>query len=144
MNLTLSPGNEAFIGDFISQEKISYFSCTIFDWQHKEKISLCNNTDWLEHYHKIYCPIPPVKKYILQRHQGIIWWDKDLYDKETAKYIDTRNEICGTSMICTFVPAGQTGVGAVSFGSKFGQDHLINLISKRAKELNKLFESILS
>lgn len=144
MSTALSQPKKDSINNFICGEGISYFSCTVFDWQANEKFSLCNNNEWLEQYHKIYCPIPPVKKYILQKRKGIIWWDKDLFDKETAKYIDMRNEICNTSMICTFVPEGSLGVGAISFGSKYGQEHLIDIIIKKSNEINRLLGTLLS
>lgn len=144
MNMTFSPIDEEFINNFILEEKMSYFSCTIFDWQANETFSQCNNMDWLRYYYTSYRPTPPVKKYIIQNRKGIIWWDKDLYDPETSQYIDIRNEICNTSMICTFVPEGPAGVGAISFGSIYGQESLINTITKRSKELTRLFENILS
>lgn len=124
--------------DFLEEEKISYFSCTLFDNSLSPRFSMCTNEDWMNFYNQRYYPEPPVQKYILQRRGGIVWWDKDLYDHHTIDYIVMRNKVCSTSMICTFVTEGTDVVSAVSFGSAIGQSHLIDVIEKRSAKIEEI------
>lgn len=144
MNYCFQKNDRDNIENFMDSEKLQYFSCTIFDWKFSELLSICSNKDWNDCYRENYRPNPPVKKYILQKRNGIIWWDTDLFDQNTAHYITHRNDVCNTSMICTFVPEGAIGIGAISFGSNYGQKHLIEIIEKRPEELKRMFKSLLN
>lgn len=144
MNLAIQRTREELIEKFLHNENLGYFSCTIFDHSHRELLSFCNHETWMNHYRQSYCPDPPVKKYILQKLHGIVWWDPDLYDKTTSAFIASRNQMCDTSMICTFVPEGNMGVGAISFGSKYGQEHLVSIIQNRSLEMEQIFQMLLA
>ena len=139
-HLTIKGTQQDKIENFLNDEKLQYFSCTVFDQNFSELISICSNKEWNEFYQQNYLPNPPVKKYILQRRRGIVWWDRDLFDKNTANYIASRNEVCSTSMICTFVPEDTSKIAAISFGSKQGQKHLMNLINEKPEQLKEIFK----
>ena len=138
-HLTIERTQREKIENFMNDECLQYFSCTVFDKNYSEIASICSNKDWDEFYQKIYLPNPPVKKYIIQSRRGLLWWDADLFDKNTAHYIANRNDVCSTSMICTFVPEGKSSAAAISFGSKLGQKHLINLIEARPDQIKEIF-----
>lgn len=134
------------LNNFLFDQKIKYFSCTVFEnKKNKELISWCNNNEWIKEYVQTFKSTPPVKKYIVLKKSGLLWWDEDLYDKETNEFIQKRNDICETKMICTFVPKYKNTFSAISFGSDQGQSHLIEIIEDNSskRKLNELFKSLI-
>lgn len=131
------------IYNFLNDEKLEYFSCTIFNSNGGELFSYCNNIEWGEIYSKFYMLSPPVKKHIVSKIGGFLWWDEDLYDLETNKYIRARNDVCGTNMICTLIPQKNKVFGAISFGSKNGQNHLNDLMINKQEPMKDIFDSLL-
>lgn len=143
MTLFLSEKENEFLNNFLNDERLSYFSCTIFDLKCKELASWSNNKEWNSAYNALYVSNPPVKQHIVKKINSLVWWDKALFDLETSNFIETRNDVCGTKMICTLVPRGVNVFGAISFGSCNGQKHLVDLIQDKKEPLNNIMRFLM-
>lgn len=128
---------------FLEEVGINYFSSTTFDPKSNPIYSVCNNDQWLGVYKELFLPNPPVKKHILKQKDGIIWWDEDLYDLETSRYIKTRNEVCSTRIIGTFLIDHDKTKTAISFGSKYDQNHILRVVKNNRAEIETAFFKLL-
>jgi hypothetical protein len=114
----------------LAQKEIGYFSFAIFN--NREPIATyCNTKQWSNIYNNEYNKDkpPPVQKYILNSKAQVIMWDLIDLDKESTKFIDTRNDVVKVTKNVTLLFKRELKIISMTLGTKKDQTYLQDFLN---------------